>query len=237
MAGLLTRFGRGTMLLPPSEPEVVSQKFDHVRAGPREGILAMQLTVKGRHVGVSGRLREHVRERLESAINKYFTAAIDAHVVFESGKGKFVAHITVHVGSGITLQGQGEADEIFACFDIAAERVEKRLRRYKRRLRDHHRGRGADTAAILAQQYVIAAEAEQEQDEDSAEPVGLSPTIVAENSTEIAELTVGEAVMRMDLAELPALMFFNRSHGGMNVVYRRPDGNIGWIDPQMSTGK
>ena len=199
----------------------------------------MQLTVKGRHVGVSERLREHVRERLESAISKYFTAAIDAHVVFESGKRNFAAHITVHVGSGITLQGQGEADEIFACFDIAAERVEKRLRRYKRRLRDHHRGRGADTAAILAQQYVIAAEAEQEQeqDEDSAEPVGLSPTIVAENSTEIAELTVGEAVMRMDLAELPALMFFNRSHGGMNVVYRRPDGNIGWIDPQMSTGK
>ena len=84
---------------------------------------------------------------------------------------------------------------------------------------------------------MIAAEAEQEQDEDSAEPVGLSPTIVAENSTEIAELPVGEAVMRMALAELPALMVFNRSHGGMNVVYRRPDGNIGWIDPQMLTGK
>ena len=137
------------MLLPPSEPEVVSRNFDHMRAGPREGILAMQLTVKGRHIGVSERLREHARERLKSAINKYFTAAIDAHVVFESGKRKIVAHITVHVGSGITLQGQGEADEIFACFDIAAERVEKRLRRYKRRLRDHHRGRGADTGTTV----------------------------------------------------------------------------------------
>jgi len=193
----------------------------------------MQLTVKGRHVGVSERLREHVLERLESAISKYISAAIDAHVVFESGKRSFAAHTTVHVGSGITLQSQGEADEKFACFDIAAERVEKRLRRYKRRLRDHHRGRSADVAAILAQQYVIEAEAEQEHDDDSAELEGLSPTIVAETSTEIAELTVGKAVMRMDLAELPVLMFFNRSHGGMNVVYRRPDGNIGWIDPQV----
>ncbi len=197
----------------------------------------MQLTVKGRHVGVSERLREHVRARLESAISKYFNAAIDASVVFESGKRNFQAHITVHVGSGITLQGQGEADEIFACFDIAAERVEKRLRRYKRRLRDHHRGRSADSAGILAQQYVIEAEADQEHADESAEPEGLSPVIVAESSTEIAELTVSEAVMRMDLAELPALMFFNRSHGGMNVVYRRPDGNIGWIDPQISAAK
>ncbi|MFP6777683.1 MAG: HPF/RaiA family ribosome-associated protein [Alphaproteobacteria bacterium] len=178
-----------------------------------------------------------MRECLESAINKYFTAAIGAHVVFESSKRKFATHVTVHVGSGITLQGQGGADEIFACFDVAAERVEKCLRRCKRRLRDHRRDRRADTAAILAQQYVIAADAEQEQDEDGAEPEGLSPTIVAENSTEIAELTVGEAVMRMDLAEFPALMFFNRSHGGMNVVYRRPDGNFGWIDPQVSIGK
>ena len=120
----------------------------------------MQLTVKGRHVGVSERLREHVRARLESAISKYFTVAIDAHVVFESGKRSFEANITIHVGSGITLQAQGEADEIFACFDIAAGRVEKRLRRYKRRLRDHHRGRSGQAEAISAQQYVIEAEAE-----------------------------------------------------------------------------
>ncbi|MDA0230164.1 MAG: ribosome-associated translation inhibitor RaiA [Proteobacteria bacterium] len=199
----------------------------------------MQLTVKGRHVRVSDRLREHVRERLDSAISKYFTTAIDAHVVFESGKRNFETQITVHVGSGITLQGQGEADEIFACFDIAAARVEKRLRRYKRRLRDHHRGRSrsVDVAAVFAQQYVIAAESELEHDDESAEPEGLSPVIVAETSTEIAELTVSEAVMRMDLAELPVLIFFNRSHGAMNVVYRRPDGNIGWIDPQISTAE
>ena len=197
----------------------------------------MQLTVKGRHVWVSKRLREHVRERLESAISKYFTVAIDAHVVFESGKRSVEANITIHVGSGITLQGQGEADEIFACFDIAAGRVEKRLRRYKRRLRDHHRGRGAEKRGISAQQYVIEAEAEVEHQDDHAEPENLSPVIIAEATTEIAELTVGDAVMRMDLAELPALMFLNRSHGGMNVVYRRADGNIGWIDPQISAAE
>jgi hypothetical protein len=143
----------------------------------------------------------------------------------------------VHVGSGITLQGQGEADKIFACFDLAAGRVEKRLRRYKRRLRDHHRSRRADAAAISAQQYVIEAEPEAEHHDEQTEHDNLSPVIVAEATTEIDELTVGEAVMRMDLAELPALMFFNRSHGGMNVVYRRPNGNIGWIDPQISAAK
>ena len=193
----------------------------------------MQLTVKGRHVGVSERLREHVRERLDSAISKYFTAAIDAHVVFASEKRNFEASITVHVGSGITLQGQGEADEIFACFDIAATRVEKRLRRYKRRLRDHHRGRDGRMDGLSAQQYVIEAEADKEHADENDEPDNLSPVIVAEAKTEIAELTVGEAVMRMDLAESPALMFFNRSHGGINVVYRRTDRNIGWIDPQL----
>jgi len=197
----------------------------------------MQLTVKDRHVGVSERLREHVRERLDSAISKYFIAAIDAHVVFESGKRNFEAHITIHVGSGITLQGQGEADEIFACFDIAAARVEKRLRRYKRRLRDHHHGRGGHGEPVSARQFVIKAEPDEHPEEEREEPENLAPVIVAEATTEIAALTVGEAVMRMDLAELPALMFFNRSHGGMNVVCRRPDGNIGWIDPQISAAE
>lgn len=193
----------------------------------------MQLTVKGRHIGVSERLREHVRERLDSAISKYFTTAIDAHVVFESNKRSFNAHITIHVGAGITLQGQGEAEELFASFDVAATRVEKRLRRYKRRLRDHHRGRDGKSRGRAAQQYVIEAEVDAEHTHENDEPDNLSPVIVGEANTEIEELTVGEAVMRMDLAESPALMFFNRSHGGINVVYRRPDGNIGWIDPKI----
>ncbi len=197
----------------------------------------MQLTVKGRHVGVGERLREHVRARLESAISKYFTAAIDAHVVFESEGRNIGASIIIHVGSGITLQGQGEANEIFASFDIAATRVEKRLRRYKRRLRDHHRGRDSFPDGVAAQQYVIEAESDNEHTDENDEPENLSPVIVAEAKTEIAELMVGEAVMRMDLAESPALMFFNRSHGGINVVYRRADGNIGWIDPQLPAEK
>ena len=197
----------------------------------------MQLTVKGRHVGVGARLRDHVRARLESAISKYFNAAIDAQVVFESGKRNFTSSITIHVGSGITLQGQVDADEIFACFDIAAERVEKRLRRYKRRLRDHHKGRGGRSDGIPAQHYVIEAETEDDSADSQAEPENLSPVIVAETKTDIAELTVGEAVMRMDLAELPVLMFINRSHGGINVVFRRTDGNIGWIDPRLPAGE
>jgi ribosomal subunit interface protein len=223
------------MLLPPSEPGRSAETVDYMRAGTREGKFAMQLTVKGRHVGVSERLREHVGERLESAISKYFAHAIDAHVVFEKGKRYFEAHITIHVGSGITVQGQGEADELFACFDVAAGRVEKRLRRYKRRLRDHHRAQAEQVENLSARQFVIEAERELEHEEEHEEPNDFAPVIVAEATTEIVELTVGEAVMRMDLAELPALMFLNRSHGGMNVVYRRPDGNIGWIDPHNAS--
>lgn len=194
----------------------------------------MQITVKGRHVGVSEKLRQHVHKRLDSAVSKYFASAIVAQVAFERTKHLFETDIVIHVGSGITLQARGDANEIYACFDIAAERIEKRLRRYKRKLRDHHREFAErERESLPAQQYVLAAEDGDDVETEQEEAADAAPVIVAETKTQIDTLSVSEAVMRMDLGELPALMFRNSNHGGMNVVYRRPDGHIGWIDPKQ----
>lgn len=192
----------------------------------------MHVLITGKQIDIGGTLRSHVEDRLASGVAKYFDGAIDAHVVFSRQGPLYRADCSTHVGSGITVQSHAEADEIYASFDHAAERIEKRLRRYKRRLRNHHKISSIES--IEAQAYVIAAE---EEDEHRDEPEDFQPVIVAETTTDISLLTVGEAVMRMDLAELSVMMFRNRASGGLNVVYRRADGNIGWIDPQQTKAK
>ncbi len=188
----------------------------------------MQVSVSGKQIDVGDALRGHVEDRLATSVNKYFDRAIEAQVVFSRQSHLHRADISVHAGAGILLQSHAELDDIYASFDRAADRIEKQLRRYKRRLRNHHNAREeAERAAHPAQAYVLAAEPE----EAAQEPETLAPVIIAETTTEIATLTVGEAVMRMDLADLSAMMFRNDAHGRLNVVYRRGDGNIGWIDP------
>ena len=188
----------------------------------------MEISVTGRQMEVGSALTGHVEENLEQAVIKYFDRAIDAAVAFGREGPKIRVDITVHPGPrGMMVQGGGEAADAYSAFDVALERISKQLRRYKRKLTDHHRGQNNDDV-LPAQQYVIQAEAEEEDDGATS---GDEPVIVAEMPTEIATLTVGEAVMRMDLADQPLLMFRNRGSGVLNVVYRRPDGNIGWIDP------
>src|SRR5690606_1446793 len=151
-------------------------------------------------------------------------------VVFSrEGKGKqFRSDISVHVGRNIQGQGHAESGDAYAAFDSALDRIAKRLRRYKRRLRNHGKT-ASEQAAILAQQYELAAVGDDEEEEPND---GDQPVVIAEMTTPVDTLTVGEAVMRMDLANLDALVFHNRAHGGINVVFRRSDGHIGWIDPQ-----
>ncbi len=188
----------------------------------------MQVFVKGRHIDVGDALRGYVEEKLASAVAKYFEHAIDGNVVFSKSAHLYRADCSVHVGSGITVKSQADAGDIHASFDTAAERIEKQLRRYKRRLRDHHNARKSkETDENPASYYILAPEAE-----DEPEVVNDQPMIIAEETTGISTLTVSEAVMRMDLGDLSALMFHNSAHGGLNMVYRRGDGNIGWIDPQ-----
>ena len=193
----------------------------------------MQVLITGKQLSVGEALRTHVEGRLSLGVAKYFDHAIDAHVVFSREGPLIRTDCSVHVGSGINVQSHAEIDEIYASFDVAADRIEKRLRRYKRRLRSHHKAGPRESEPVAS--YVIAAEHEDAQEPDG--PDGFQPVIVAETTTQISLLTVGEAVMRMDLANLPVMMFRNSAHGGLNVVYRRQDGNVGWIDPRKLGNK
>ena len=196
----------------------------------------MQLTVTGKGVDVGGALRQHVQDGLGAILGKYFGSAIEAHAVFTRERHLIHADLAIHIGRGIVINSAASADEFYPAFDTAAERLAKQLRRYKRRLRDHHAkaSRAASAEAETARSYVLAPPSE-EDDEDGplAADGAAAPVVIAEMSTEVASLTVGEAVMRMDLADAPVLLFRNRSHGGLNIVYRRGDGNIGWIDPAL----
>lgn len=185
----------------------------------------MDISINGRGLDVGEALRSHITGELAETVAKYFAKALDAAVTLSREAHRFRADISVHPIRGVSLQGRASADDAYAAFDSAMERIGKQLRRYKRRLNDHHKGHGGEEI-LVAQQFIMAPEAEGEE-----LPADGQPAIIAEISAEIATLSVGEAVMRMDLADMPALMFRNRAHGGLNVVYRRPDGNIGWIDP------
>lgn len=190
----------------------------------------MLVTVKGKQLDLGDALRTHAETALAAAVSKYFGNALEGHVVMTREAHLFRADISVHVGRDILVQGQAGAVDAYAAVDQAIEHVAKRLRRYKRRLRDHHaRGREATlpAEAVVAQSYVLAPEPEEEPEAPSDQPM-----IIAEMQTEILSLSVGEAVMRLDLGDHSALLFRNAAHGGLNLVHRRPDGNIGWIDPQ-----
>jgi len=219
----------------------------------------MQLSVRGKQLDVGDALRAHVSDSLARILGKYFGDALDVGVTLSREGNRHRAAVAVHIGRGIQIQAQGDADSPYPAFDTAAEHLAKRLRRYKRRLRDHHQKTDAAHAPMPARQYVLAAQAESDGAEsdgaesdgaesDGAESDGAeaeeaaadgdaAPVVVAEMTTEISSLTVSEAVMHMDLGELPALMFRNDSHGGLNMIYRRSDGNIGWIDPRGNLGQ
>jgi ribosomal subunit interface protein len=188
----------------------------------------MRIQVSGKQIDIGEALRIHVEDRLTDAVGKYFDRPVDAVVIFSRDRHEFVSDASVHLSTGITVQAKARADEIYAAFDAAVERMEKQLRRYKRRLKDHHRDRGP-IEAVGAPSYILAGSAD---DHDAAEPESLQPVVVAEMETKVPFLSVGEAVMQMELAGAPLLVFRNDAHGGVNVVYRRDDGNIGWIDPR-----
>lgn len=202
----------------------------------------MQVTVKGKQLDVGDALRAYVKEQLATQVGKYFGNPVEATVILSKDANRYKADIQVHAGRGILLQSTAEANEPYPAFDDAAEKVAKRLRRYKRRLKDHHeRQTLAELPVTTARKYILEADGEEAEgsgDESEAAPEvnGHHAMIVAEMETAIEMLTVSEAVMRMDLADLPALMFRNRAHGGLNMIYRRPDGNVGWVDPAGTTG-
>ncbi len=196
----------------------------------------MQLTVQGKQMDVGDALRTHVTEKLEDINQKYFNRAIDATVTFSKeghGHGVFRTHISIRVGKNIMVLSDETAGDPYGAFDASAEKIAKQLRRYKRRLRDHHErlDEEQEIEMIKAVDYTLAANPEEEDHSNDDVPQGDDPVIVAEIATNIETLSVSEAVMRMDLAGQSALLFRNAKHKGLNMVYRRSDGNVGWIDP------
>ncbi len=197
----------------------------------------MQITVSGKQVELSDALRTRVADQLDQITGKYFDHAQEASVTFSRARSFFTCDINVHAGRGLTLRGEGEAADAHGAFDDAAEHIAKRLRRYRRRVNEHARDLANRARPEAARQYVLRQEEEATQAPNGHTPAAPTyATVVAETSAEISTLSVGEAVMRMDLADQAVLMFRNSATAELNVVYRRPDGNIGWIDPATAKG-
>lgn len=188
----------------------------------------MRYQISGKQIDIGEALTSHVKTSLDEVTGKYAGRPTDATVVFSRTAHQFACEITVHLSSGLTAQARGVANEIYAAFDAGSEKMDKQLRRYKRRLKDHYKPRSQPVEVMAASQYIVAAT--EESDEDAELP--LSPTIIAEMETQIPTVSVGDAVMQMELANAPVFMFRNEKNGAINVVYQREDGNIGWIDPQ-----
>jgi ribosomal subunit interface protein len=192
----------------------------------------MEITVSGKQVELSDALRTRVSDHLDVIANKYFDHAMEAHVTFSRARSFFTCDINVHAGRGLRLRGEGEAGDANSAFDDAAEHIAKRLRRYRRRVNDHARDSAHRERPEAARQYILRQEdAATAPASNGEQETATYATVIAEQVTEISLLSVSEAVMRMDLADQPVLMFRNRTTGELNVVYRRSDGNVGWIDP------
>jgi ribosomal subunit interface protein len=169
---------------------------------------------------------------MDEVVQKYAGRPTDALVVFSRSGHEFACEATVHLSTGLIAQATGRATEIYAAFESCNEKMDKQLRRYKRRLKDHHKDRAQPVEVLGGASYILAAS---EDEDESQEPESLQPMIIAEMETRIPSISVGEAVMQMELAGAPVLVFRNERDSGINVVYRREDGNVGWIDPK-STG-
>ncbi len=194
----------------------------------------MQVHVSGKHVDVGEALRTRVSDDLTTTISKYFDRGGSADVVVSKEGYAFRVDCSIRLNSGQMLQSHGEAGDAHAAFSTALDKIEKRVRRYKRRLKSHSvqaEARRDETAAF----YVLKA-SDDDVDEwdgvdDHAPPTGM---IIAESEEALKTMTVSMAVMELDLTESRTIVFRNAAHGGLSVVYRRPDGNIGWIDPERT---
>jgi ribosomal subunit interface protein len=187
----------------------------------------MQIHVSGKGVEVGEALRTHIEEQIEEHVKKYIDRVNSVHVVVSKEAHLFRVDITGNLGThaGFVIRSRGELEDVYAAFDEALQKVSKQLRRYKRKLTNHHKNHD-DVMPVQGRKYVLPPEAGEHEDDNKS---GL---VIAEKPTEIETLTVSQAVMKMDLQDLPALMFFNKAHGRLNVVYRRTDGNISWVDPE-----
>lgn len=187
----------------------------------------MRYQISGKHIDIGESLTSHVKEEIGAIAVKYAERPTEAQTTFSKDAHKYKCESTIHLSTGLTVAAEGKSTEIYDSFDKCVEKLEKQLRRYKRRLKDHHKDRVTPVEVMGAASYILASEDAEVTDE----PESLQPVIVAEMETKIKSLSVGEAVMQMELADEPVLVFRNEGHKRLSVVYKRKDGNIGWIDP------
>lgn len=204
----------------------------------------MQVRVMGSNIEVGQSLTQFVEESLEKQVRKYFDNAVNAEVHFSKNGNMFKVVVTVNEGvkGGIKVKSDAEAGDVYGCFNEAAEKAAKQLRRYKRRIKNYRRVGGGiksvepDYKALNATKYVlppVAYNVFEEMEQEESDELDSSMSVINEKSTDIETLSVEEAVMKMDLQDLPALVFINNKSKRLNVVYHRKDGNISWIDPQV----
>ncbi|MEC9342347.1 MAG: ribosome-associated translation inhibitor RaiA [Pseudomonadota bacterium] len=188
----------------------------------------MSLRISGKQMNIGEALSQRIEDRIGEAVGKYFDGGHTGHVIVEKTGSGFNCDCTIHLDTGIDLQATASGHEPTACFEDAAEKIEKRLRRYKRKLKDH---RASVSDKYGEASYAIVAPLSQEEEV----PEDYNPVIIAESSTQIAARSVAQAVMQLDLTDNPVIVFTNAANGQINIVYRRPDGNIGWIDPARAS--
>lgn len=200
----------------------------------------MQIQFVSKGIDVSPALRERIDQRITDAASKYFNRPAEAFVTASKEGHGFKVDISVHLPSGAFLQAGGQGGDAYGAVEDASTHLEKRLRRYKRKLKDHHADNkpslpAEEMGAILTLRSERRDDLDVEEDDDGGAEGGDEPVIIAEQVAELRTLTVSMAVLEMDLADAPFLMFKNARTGDMNVVYRRPDGHVGWIDPTRTS--
>jgi ribosomal subunit interface protein len=199
----------------------------------------VDLRVSGKNFSLGEAMRQRVTDRIGSAVEKYFDGNVAGHVIVDHEGSGYRTDCTLHLASGVTLQAEGSAMEPYVSFDQAADRLEKRLRRYKRRLKDHHNGNGAgaghaarNEGAETMATYVLESPA----DDFDVEAGVFNPVVVAEKTAKLRRISVSDAVLDLDMTGASVLVFRNAGTDRVNIVYRRSDGNIGWLDPVGSDG-
>ena len=193
----------------------------------------MALQVTGKNVEAGGAFQEYITEKIANVLGKYIGPEIGGHVRLEKERTGFRTDCSIRLRTGLLLETHGAGDDAYASADAAVDRLEKRVRRYKRRLKNHHNVRGdqGNDPARFVRDFVV----EVDGSEDTEKSTGDHPVIIAEHQIDLHDLSVSDAVMRLDLTDNPFLLFRNAANGNINVVYRRMDGNIGWIDPDLDS--
>lgn len=186
----------------------------------------MTLRISGKHMDIGDAFRTRIDDRIGEAIGKYFDRGFSGHVTIVKAASRYTADCVVRLDSGTSLQATGEGQEPTQAFEAAAERLEKRLRRYNRRLKSHTygaiNGKGTDVAYAIMEPLA---------DDDEEIPENFAPAVVAESTVTLRTMSVASAVIELDTTDSPVFVFRNAGTEHLNIVYRRPDGNIGWIDP------